>query len=379
MKPENEITRAMASGEFTDAMIRLGLIALMAVLCFRIFTPFLALMVWALILAIILYPLHQRLARRLGGKQGRAATVIVVVGVLLIGIPLVMLGESFAVHIHGLNEAYENQTLAVPQPDPGVADWPVVGKRVYAAWQAAATNLPAFVETNNATFKSAGRRVVSAAANTATSVLLFLGSLIVAGIMMAWGESGSAALRRILRRLSGPAKGPDLQKLSTMTVRSVAAGVIGTAFIQALLLGVGFKFAGVPGAGVLALAAMIAGILQLPPLIIALPVVAYLWVGGDGSTAGNIVWSIYLVLAAMADNVLKPLLLGRGVDAPMPVVLIGALGGMISAGLVGLFVGSVVLALGYQLFMEWVGTAGTGDEAEPLQTEPGANTARAAE
>jgi len=369
----------MASGEFTDAMIRLGLIALMAALCFRIFAPFLALMVWALILATILYPLHQHLARRLGGKQGRAATVIVVVGVLLIGVPLVMLGGSFVVHIEDLTEAYENQTLAVPQPEPRVADWPVVGKQVYAAWQAAATNLPAFVEANNATFKAVGRHLVSAAANTATNVLLFLGSLIVAGIMMAWGESGSAALRRILCRLSGPTKGQDLQKLSTMTVRSVAAGVIGVAFIQALLLGVGFKFAGVPGASMLALAAMIAGILQLPPLIISLPVVAYLWVGGDGSTASNIVWSVYLVLAGMADNVLKPLLLGRGVEAPMPVILIGALGGMISAGLVGLFVGSVALALGYQLFMEWVGTAGTDDEAEPPQTEPDANTARAAE
>jgi len=369
----------MASGEFTDAMIRLGLIALIAVLCFRIFTPFLALMVWALILAIIFYPLHQRLARRLGGKQGRAATVIVVVGVLLIGVPLVMLGESFVVHIQDLNESYENQTLAAPPPDPSVADWPVVGKQVYAAWQAAATNLPAFVETNNATVKAVGRHVVSAAANTATSVLLFLGSLIVAGIMMAWGESGSATLRRILCRLSGPTKGPDLQKLSTMTVRSVAAGVIGIAFIQALLIGVGFKFADVPGAGVLALAVLIAGILQIPALIIWLPVVVYLWVGGDGSTTINIVWTIYLVLAGNADTVLKPLLLGRGVEAPMPVILIGALGGMVSAGLIGLFVGAVVLSLGYQLFMEWVGTAGTGDDAELQQTEPGANTARATE
>jgi predicted PurR-regulated permease PerM len=164
-----------------------------------------------------------------------------------------------------------------------------------------------------------------------------------------------------------------------MTVRSVAAGVIGVAFIQALLLGVGFKFAGVPGASVLALAVLIVGILQIPALIFSLPVVAYLWVGGDGSTTSNIVWSIYLVLAGLTDNVLKPLLLGRGVEAPMPVILIGALGGMVSAGLVGLFVGSVALALGYQLFMEWVGTAGTGGDAEPPQTESGANTARAAE
>jgi predicted PurR-regulated permease PerM len=119
----------------------------------------------------------------------------------------------------------------------------------------------------------------------------------------------------------------------------------------------------------LALLVMVVGILQLPALIISLPVIAYLWAGGDASTTVNIVFTIYLLLAGMADNVLKPMLLGRGVDAPMPIILIGALGGMVSAGIIGLFLGAVLLAVGYQLFMEWVDEDGAEENA--MEQSPG--------
>ena len=148
--------------------------------------------------------------------------------------------------------------------------------------------------------------------------------------------------------------GPRLHKLTIGTIRSVATGVIGVAFIQALLLGVGFAFAGIPMPGLLALIVMLVGILQLPALVISLPAIGFLWWAGADGTTHNLIWTVYLLVAGMADNVLKPLLLGRGVEAPMPVILIGALGGMVSAGIVGLFIGAVVLAVGYQLFMDWV-------------------------
>jgi len=360
MQPQNEPGRAMTSGEFTDAMIRIGLIAVTAVLCLRIFSPFVGLMLWALILAVTLYPLHQGIARRLGGNQGRAAILMVLVGVLLIGTPFVMLSESFAFYILDLGEAYQNQTLAIPAPDASVAEWPVVGSKIYDMWHAAATNLPAFLEANRTMIEKFGQQIMAGALSTASGVFLFLGALIVAGIMMAWGQSGSAALQRIMDQLAGPGKGSKLHKLSTQTVRSVAAGVIGVAFLQALILGVGFLFAGVPAAGVLALIVMLLGILQLPALLISLPVVAYLWVSGDASTTHNIIWTVYLLVGGAADNVLKPMLLGRGVDAPMPVILLGAIGGMVSAGIVGLFIGAVLLAVGYQVFMDWVGPTETG-------------------
>jgi predicted PurR-regulated permease PerM len=131
--------------------------------------------------------------------------------------------------------------------------------------------------------------------------------------------------------------------------------------------------AGIPAAGVLALVVMFLGIMQLPAALVSLPVIAYLWWSGDASTTSNIVYTIYLLVAGLADNVLKPLLLGRGVEAPMPVILLGALGGMVSGGIIGMFVGAVLLAVGYQVFMEWVNTVeeGTDDDPGQKESEPG--------
>jgi predicted PurR-regulated permease PerM len=176
-------------------------------------------------------------------------------------------------------------------------------------------------------------------------------------------------MQRIASRLAGPEKGPKLHVLSTATVRSVATGVIGVAFIQALLLGVGFIWAGVPGAGVLTFIVLLIGIAQLPAIIISLPVIAYIWWTGD-STGMNVVFTVYLVAAGMADGFLKPMFLGRGVDAPMPVILLGALGGMVTGGIIGLFVGAVLLAVGYQIFMEWVAEGDAATHAKEEQPVP---------
>ncbi len=175
--------------------------------------------------------------------------------------------------------------------------------------------------------------------------------------MMAFGKSGSDTLLRIISRVAGPDNGPQLHALSAGTVRSVAVGVLGVAFIQAVLFGIGFILAKIPAAGVLALIVMFIGIIQLPAAIISIPVIIYLWVGGDASITTNIIFTVYFGIAGMADNFLKPLLLGRGVDAPMPVILIGALGGMIAGGIVGMFIGAILLAVGYQIFMAWVNKA----------------------
>jgi len=369
MQSDNTLFRKLLSKDLMDVMIRLGIIAALAVLCYRVFAPFLGLVLWALILAVALYPLHQRIAKRLGGRQGGAATLIVLVGVLLIGVPSVMLGSSFADHARDLHATLQNEGIAIKQPDPSVAEWPIVGKRVYEVWSSAAQDLPALLKTIQPQLLEFSKFLLSFAASTAGGILQFLGSLIVAGIMMAYGESGSLAMRRVICRLSGPEKGPGLHTLSTATIRSVAMGVIGVAVIQALLLGVGFIWAGVPGAGVLAFIVLLIGIAQLPAVIITLPVIAYLWWSGD-STTMNIVFTVYLVIAGMADGFLKPMLLGRGVEAPMPVILLGALGGMVTGGIIGLFVGAVLLAVGYQVFMEWVAegdTATAEQAAEPAQ------------
>jgi len=368
MALEISTLRRILSHDLMDTIIRIGVIALLVVVCIGVVAPFAPLLLWGLILAVALYPIQQALARRIGGRQGLAATVLVLVGLLVIGTPVVMLGGSFAGYAHDIYTDFQNDTITIRKPAPSVAELPVIGERLYAGWNAAADDLPAYVKQNKAQLQNMSVRVLGAAASTAGAVALFLGSLIIAGIIMAFGASGTEVTQRIFGRLTDPVRGVSLQQLSTATVRSVANGVIGVAFIQALILGVGFILAGIPAAGVLAFIVMIVGIVQLPALIISLPVIGYLWWGGDGSTTSNVIFTIYFVVAGMADNVLKPMLLGRGVDAPMPVILIGAIGGMVTSGIIGLFLGAVVLAVGYQVFMEWVDSAGEDDAELAVET-----------
>jgi predicted PurR-regulated permease PerM len=353
MSDENSAFRQFLSEDMLDVLVKVGLIAIMGVMCFRIFAPFMNLLLWGLILAVALYPLQQRLAGGVEGKQGRSSALLVLGIILVLGAPTVMLASSFAGQIYETYEAFSGNSVSIKAPDPSVAGWPIIGKRVYESWSSAAADLPAYLATLQPQLGELSRMLLSSAAGAMGNVLFFLGALIISGVMMAFGESGGAATERIFCKLTSPAHGPSLHTLTIATIRSVATGVIGVAFIQALLLGVGFLFAGIPAAGILALIVMLVGIIQLPAAVISLPAIGYLWWAG-GDTTTNVIWSVYLLIAGMADNVLKPILLGRGVEAPMPVILIGALGGMISAGIVGLFIGAVVLAVGYQLFMDWV-------------------------
>ena len=246
------------------------------------------------------------------------------------------------------------------------------------AWTAAATDLPAFLEKMQPQLGNFTKYMLKLTADTAGSVLAFLGSLIIAGVLMAYGQSGSRSAERIMRRLVSPTKGTELHRLSTATIRSVATGVIGVAFIQALLLGVGFMLAGIPAAGVLAVIVLLLDILQLPAVLVSLPAIAYLWAAGDASTLMNVVFTVYLMVAGMADNVLKPMLLGRGVDVPMPVVLLGALGGMVTSGIIGLFLGAVMLSVGYVIFMDWVNRGDeTATDTEPEQDSDASEGVRA--
>jgi predicted PurR-regulated permease PerM len=200
-----------------------------------------------------------------------------------------------------------------------------------------------------------------------------MASFIIAGFIMAFGQSGSRASRAIFERIVGNARGSEFASLSTATIRAVALGVIGVALIQAIIVGMALLVAGVPWAGVLAVIVLVLGIAQVPALIVTVPAIAYLWSSGDYSTAAAIAYTVALVLTGMADNVLKPLMLGRGVEAPMPVILLGALGGMATAGILGMFVCATLLTLGYQIFMGWVAANPNAGQA---QAESDAQSAR---
>jgi predicted PurR-regulated permease PerM len=342
------------SRRLLDVFIRAGLVLALVLLCYRIFSPFLQMMLWALILAITLYPLHQMLAGRTGGKQGLASTLIVLVAVAVIVTPTIMLASQFGDSVHDVVNGVRDNTLAVPPPSEKVAAWPVVGKKVHALWSQAHSDLPALVKSMQPKLGELAAKALGIVAGLGGGLLMFVAAFIVAGIMMAFGSSGAQAMQAIFERVFGMARGKEFTDLSTATVRAVASGVIGIACIQALIIGVSLMIAGVPFAGVLAVIVLVLGIAQLPALLVTLPVIGWIWASGDYGTVPAAAYSVLLFVGGMADNVLKPIMLGRGVDAPMPVILIGALGGMATGGILGMFIGATALALGYQIFMRWV-------------------------
>jgi predicted PurR-regulated permease PerM len=347
-------SEALASSRLLDLFLRAGLIGALAALCYVVFAPFLTLMVWALVLAVVLYPPHRRVARRMGGRNGLAATLLVIVGVLFLVVPTALLMSSFGTSVRDLVNAVQQNTLEIPAPGESVQGWPIVGNKVYALWSKAHDDLPALVRSMQPKVGNLARKALSIVANIGFGVLQFAASLIVAGILMAHGEAGESASQAILARVVGRGRAETLQSLSTGTIRGVAQGVIGIAFVQAILVGLVLLLAGVPWAGVLAAITLVLSIAQVPALLVILPVIAYLWTGGRYGTGAAVLYTILLLVAGLADNVLKPLMLGRGVDAPMPVILFGALGGMATGGILGMFVGATALALGYQIFMRWV-------------------------
>jgi predicted PurR-regulated permease PerM len=352
-KPDREHEPA-ASKSMLDVLIRAGLILTLAFLCYRVLAPFLVLVVWAVILAVAMYPLQRAVARSIGGRPGIAATVVTLLTVVLIVVPSAVLLSSLGDSVRQLITDVQQDTLRIPPPASAVAQVPLIGERVYTLWEAAHDDLPALVQSLQPKVGELAKDALGMVASIGGGILQFLAALIVAGIIMAFGEGGDRASRAIFERLADEEQGARLAHLVTTTIRAVAQGVIGVAFIQALVIGICLLVAGVPWAGVLAIVVLVLGIAQVPALLVTLPVVAYLWVSGDYGTVAATVYTVLLVVAGMIDNVLKPLMLGHGVDAPMPVILLGALSGMAAAGILGLFVGATLLALGYQVFMGWV-------------------------
>lgn len=352
--PSDPTLEQRIAARLMEVLIRFGVLTALIVLCWQVFQPFLTLMVWSLILAVAIYPLHQIIARKLGGRQGMASTLIVVLCAVVIITPAAFLMNSFGDSVRGVVDGVRNNTLEIPVPKDSVKKWPVIGEKLHGYWTHAHDDLPGFVQSMQPKVGELAKRALAAVASIGLALLMFIAAIIIAGIIMAHGEAGAATSLAIFTRLGGPARGEKFVKLSTGTIRAVAQGVLGVAFIQAVIIGIALLIAGVPWAGLLAGIALVLAIAQVPTLVVTLPAIAYLWMGGHHGTASASIYTVVLLIAGVIDNVLKPLMLGRGVDAPMPVILLGALGGMAADGILGMFVGATLLALGYQLFMGWV-------------------------
>ncbi len=349
-----------------EIAIRLGLIFLILAWCLQILTPFIGLIAWGGIIAIAIYNPFLKLVEKLGGRKKLAVTLIVVISIAAVLVPVISLSSSMIESATHIGDQIETGDISIPPPSESVREWPMVGEKTYAFWTQASVDLSALLHKYPDQLATVGKKSISAAKGVGAGVFQFIFSMLIAAAFLASAESVGASMRRLATRLAGES-GESLLNLSTATIRSVAVGVIGIAFIQAVLGGLGMMFAGVPAAGLLAIIILVLAIAQLPPILVLLPVIFYVF--SVESTTVAVIFMVWSILVSMSDAVLKPIFLGRGVDAPMLIILLGAIGGMITSGIVGLFIGAVVLALGYKLFQVWLDWGKPTDETtEDSQT-----------
>ncbi len=328
--------------------LRIGFVALLFIMSYLILKPFVGLVLWAIIIAVALFPLHKKFSKLLGNREKLSATLIVLIGISLMVIPAVLFTASTVESVQNITEQMDAGTLSVPTPDEAVAEWPIIGKPIYETWKVASKSLSDVIVMFEPQIKEMAPKLLSTATGLVVTVLLFIISLIISGALMINAKSSEKTAVSVFKTLAG-AEGEKFAILAGATIRSVVQGVLGTAVIQAVFISIGLFLIDFPGAEIVSIIVLFVAIIQLPVLLVMIPVIIYVFTYA-GTTAA-VIFTIWAVLWSAADNVIKPMLMGRGIDIPMLVILLGAIGGMMMGGIIGLFVGAVFLAFSYETFM----------------------------
>lgn len=333
-----------------ETAIKLGIIFLLVSLCLKILDPFLLPVFWGIIIAIAVYPLYLKLKNILGGREKLAATIYTLLTLAILITPTLIITNSLIDFSHTVQQKIEADGLRIPAPEESVKQWPVVGEKVYETWNMASTDLGKTLERFSPQIKQAVKTSLSAIAGAGVTVLLFVFSIVISGVLVINAEASYSLSKTIFKRLAG--EETSYTETAIGTIRSVAQGVLGIALFQTALAALGMYIMDVPGWGFWSFLVLVVAIIQLPPLLILGPVAAYLF--SVTETTPAVLFAIYSVIVSMSDSFLKPFVLGRGVNTPVLVILLGAIGGMLLSGIIGLFTGAVILALGYELFVAWI-------------------------
>ncbi|HBH47824.1 MAG TPA: AI-2E family transporter [Bacteroidales bacterium] len=336
-----------------DITIRLGLLLLIIAWCIVLLLPFASVIVWGIILALAAYPLFNVLSKKFGGRSKLAAAAIVLMGLLLIAIPAWLFLDSVIAGVSTIRDSFESNNITLAVPNEKIASWPLIGEKLYAFWLDASKNIEATLTKYSSQLIKIGNRFFEQLLGISGSILQMIVATIIAGVLLL-AKGTEETSKAFFRKVAGT-RGDEFLAVTQKTVNNVVKGVFGVALIQSTLVGVGFILAGVPYAGLWTLLVLILAILQMPAILVVLPVVLYLF--SEMNVGPAILWTIYLLLAGAADNILKPILLGKGAPVPMLVIFLGVLGGFITSGFLGLFTGAIVLSIGYKLFISWLDTA----------------------
>lgn len=334
-----------------DLIIRLGILLGLLYWCLLIVAPFLSPVIWGVLIAVILYPFYSFLLRKLNNKSKLAAFVLAIIMLTLIILPASLFIDSLVEGVQTIGNEMQSGEFRVPPPTENVKEWPLIGDKLYSAWVLSSQNLDKAIEQFSEQIASIGRFMLSSLVDTGLGLLQFLLAIIIAAILLATSDDGKRFILKLFDRVVGD-RGREFANISYVTIKNVAKGILGVAGIQSTLAGIGFVLAGVPYAGLWTLLCLILSIVQIGPALVIIPVVIYLYATTSPVTAT--LWSIYLLAVMVSDNILKPIMLGKGAPVPMLVIFLGSIGGFILNGFVGLFVGAIVLSLGYKLLIAWV-------------------------
>lgn len=345
------VTNRIQTRQVIQTAIQLLALGVLMYFCFSVISPFVSLVVWAAILAIAIYPLHRGLKNRLKGRSALSATIITILMIAVLIGPATWMMIRTGGEVKALVSDYRSGNIKIPPPTEKVKTWPLIGSKAYGIWTQASTNLDSLIAQNPDKVKAAAATTVGFLTGTAKGILLFLVAIIISGVFLSYATEAGNFAKALFNRLINSTK-LDMASIAVVTVRNVVKGILGVAFIQTVLAGVGMIIGGVPYAGVLILLCFILAVVQIGTLPVAIIVIIYAWSAEPTLTA--ILLTIWMAAVGLLDNILKPLVMGKGAPVPMLVIFLGAIGGFMLSGFIGLFTGAVILSLGYRLFDVWL-------------------------
>lgn len=338
------------SKQLIELIIRLAALFLLVFYCFQLLSPFIMPVLWAAIIAVAVYPIHQFLERKMGGRKTLASLLLTLAILAFIFIPAGLFLASITDTIIDFKQKIESGTINLDKPSETIKTWPIIGAQLYDLLHNLSDQMMTLFQKYQTQFLSVAKTILMAIIGTGMSFLQVIFSIIIAGVLLATNGT-EAAMETIFNRMVGT-QGSEYLKLTTSTIRSVVKGVLGVAVIQTLLAGFGFFLAGIPHAGIWAVCALVLSIIQVGPGLVIIGVIGYLYTQENHFFATA--WSVYFVLVMFSDNILKPILLGKGAQVPMLVIFLGVIGGFLLQGFIGLFTGAIVLSIGYKLFLLWM-------------------------
>jgi predicted PurR-regulated permease PerM len=348
---EPPVVKHFCTQEIVDLALRLVALGLLLVFCYNVLSPFVDPVVWAAILAVALYPIHQRVKVAFKGKGTLAAVLLTFVTLCLLVLPAAWLTITTADEIKNVATAYKAGQITIPAPPEKVNSWPLIGHKAYSLWTKASLDLESFIEEHPDQTRSIAAKGFALLASTGKAILLVTLAIIISGVFLAYSSQSADFAKRFFQRLIG-GKNLDAPALAVSTIRNVVKGILGVALIQSTLALAGFLVAGIPYAGIWFFLCVVLAIIQVGILPVSIGVIIYIWSHGSSLTATLL--TIWMLAVGLLDNILKPILMGKGASVPMLVIFLGALGGFMYSGIVGLFTGAIILSLGYRLFDAWL-------------------------